>query len=230
MALDRRSLLLGTLAASLTGGAALAAPPPLEWTFDNTRSIGGTPVTLAGQPQVTTSPWGPALLFDGAHDALFIDRHPLAGAATFTIEALFRPDGGAFAQRWFHLESVDTPATPPGTADTRLLFEIRVLPGGWYLDAFANGPGYKQALMAPDRLHPLGQWHHVAQSFDGQTYRSYVNGALQMAMPLAFTPQGPGRCGVGMRLNRSDPFHGALRMARFSRQALPPSAMRPAVT
>jgi hypothetical protein len=224
--IGRRQMLRGGawLAASLGGGGLLAAAPAAagptaEWTFDNLRRIGGHDVAVAGRPALTTSPWGPAVLFDGQGDALFIDHHPLAGAETFTFEAIFRPDGGAFAQRWFHLETVDAPAMAPGSGNTRMLFEIRVLPGGWYLDAFATGPGYRQALMAPGRLYPLGQWHHVAQSFDGTRYRSFVNGELQLDMPLAFTAQGPGRSSVGMRLNRSDPFRGAVRLARFSRQA-----------
>ena len=37
-------------------------------------------------------------------DGLQLDVHPLAGAETFTFEAIFRPDGGNAEQRWFHLE------------------------------------------------------------------------------------------------------------------------------
>ncbi|MFD2783688.1 hypothetical protein ACFS32_24585 [Novosphingobium pokkalii] len=53
-------------------------------------------------------------MFDGVQDALILPRHPLAGAAQFTAEALFRPDGGAFEQRWLHLASDDQPGRPPG--------------------------------------------------------------------------------------------------------------------
>ena len=106
----------------------------------------------------------------------------------FTFEAIFRPDGGAFEQRWFHLAerdpktgllaSADHPKTGQD-ANARFLFELRAVENNWYLDAFVNGPGYNRALMFKDKLHPVGQWYHVAQTYDGKMFRSYVNGVLQ---------------------------------------------------
>ncbi|HEY5347326.1 MAG TPA: LamG domain-containing protein, partial [Rhizomicrobium sp.] len=160
--------------------------------------------------------------FDGVSDALFIDRHPLAGAKTFTFEAIIRPDGGDFAQRWFHLAEID-PATGKDS-DARFLFELRVPPGSgqWYLDAFVNGPGYKQTLAFPEKLHPIGRWYAVVQTYDGKTYRSYVDGVLQGEAEIAFVPQGPGHASVGVRMNRVNYFHGAILEARFTPRALAP--------
>jgi hypothetical protein len=180
---------------------------------------------------VIETPVGRAVLFDGVDDALFINNHPLAGAARFTVEALFRPDGGDFEQRWLHLAERDpvtgrvTNVDPKTKADTnsRFLFELRVVGSEWYLDAFVNGPGYSRALMFPDKLHPLGRWYHVAQIYDGTEYRSYVNGVLQGSAPIAFTPQGPGRAAVGVRLNRVNYFKGAVRQVRFTPRALAPA-------
>lgn len=217
MTMTRREMLIGGAALMTPPGGGLTAPARTEWLFDNLAVLGGEPVTVTGHPRLAPGSGGPAVLFDGVHDALVIDRHPLAGAKTFAFEALFRPDGGAFAQRWFHLESVDDPAMPAGTGTTRMLFEIRVTPAGWYLDGFMTGPGYKQALMVPDKVHPLGLWHHVAQTYDGRHYRSFVNGDLQMEVAMPFTAQGPGRCSIGARLNRVDYFRGAVRMAGFHR-------------
>lgn len=188
----------------------------LTWTFDGRPLDGGVAVGRAGCPRLIDTPIGRATAFDGMQDVLFANRHPLAGARAFTIEALFRPDGGNEAQRWFHLESVDDPTLAPGTGATRMLFEIRVTPGGWYLDAFMAGSGYRQALMRPDRLHAFGQWHRVAQTFDGRAYRSFVDGELEMECPVPFTAQGDGRCAIGARLNRVDYFLGEVRMARFT--------------
>ena len=39
----------------------------------------------------------------------------------------------------------------------------------------------------------------------------------QAEAPLAFTPQGPGRACVGMRMNKVNPFSGAVRQAAFTR-------------
>jgi hypothetical protein len=227
--LVRRDILLGG-GASLVAGQALAAmkSPAILWTFDRLDSIGGEVTHVEGAPSVIDTPLGKAVLFDGVDDALFIDRHPLAGAATFTLEALIRPDGGDFAQRWFHLASDElapvTDAPPVAPSNTRFLFELRVVGDQWYLDAFVNGPGYKQTLIFPDKLHPIGRWHHVAQTYDGETYRAYVNGQLQGEAKIAFTPQGPGRASVGTRINRMNYFKGAIRQARFTPSALKPEA------
>ncbi len=118
------------------GDAAPPAPPNSQtWTFDRLDKIGGHKPTLAGEPRVIDTPLGKAVEFDGVDDALFFDVHPLAGAETFTWEAVFRPDGGAEEQRWFHLNE-----TPAAGADTenRMLFEIRVVDGQWCLDTFVE--------------------------------------------------------------------------------------------
>jgi len=109
----------------------------------------------------------------------------------------------------------------------RTLFEIRVVDGGWYLDAFTTGPGYNKALIVPENLFPLGRWASVQQSFDGKIYRAYVGGVLQAEAEIAYVPQGAGRTGVGMRINKATPFHGAVHSARFTPRALTPAAFAP---
>jgi len=217
-------------AASTAAHAAQSPVSQVTWEFDNLAKIGGFPVTVNGHPKVISSPVGNAIEFDGVEDSLFIESHPLAGAATFTWEAIFRPDGGAEAQRWFHLAERDrrngqfvnlTPVDATQTQDSnpRLLFELRVVNGThWYLDAFTSG----QPLMFPDKLHPIGQWYHVAQVYDGRMYRSYVDGALQGEAALAYTPQRAGAASIGARINKVNYFHGAVAKARFTFKALAP--------
>ncbi|MCW4462653.1 LamG domain-containing protein [Sphingomonas sp. BT-65] len=223
MKTDRRSLLIG--GSALLAGLSLARAKGRDteiWTFDSLTRIGGLTPLIEGAPKLIDGPLGKAVAFDGANDVLFLDRHPLAGAARFTFEALFRPDGGAFEQRWFHLESGEDP-DPTAKTGTRMLFEIRVVEREWYLDTFILGPGYRQPLIVPEKRFPVGRWHHVAQSYDGTTYCAFVNGALQAEAALAFTPQGPGRASVGMRMNKVSPFRGAVRQVAFTRgEALAP--------
>jgi hypothetical protein len=220
----RRILLFTAIALSSMNGvtpyAAQSTVRQLVWDFDNLETIGGLPVTVGGHPKVIESPIGKAIEFDGVQDSLLIEKHPLAGATTFTWEAIFRPDGGAVEQRWFHLAE-RLAATPATEGDIpRLLFELRVANGNtWYLDAFTNG----RALMFPDKLHPIGAWYHVAQVYDGETYRSYVDGVLQGEAPLAYKPQGEGATSVGVRMNKVNYFRGAVAKARFTFKALTPA-------
>ena len=110
-----------------------AAAQSITWRFDDIGRVGGHRTEVLGDPKVIDTPLGKAILFDGKDDAIYVPAHPLADAATFTWEAIFRPDGGAFEQRWFHL------AEQANGTDTgnRMLFEIRVVNGQWYLDSFA---------------------------------------------------------------------------------------------
>src|SRR5580700_1815706 len=88
----------------MTAFAPPADPPSATWTFDHTDRIGGHTTTLLGHPRVIDSPVGKAIEFNGVDDGLFVDVHPLAGAATFTWDVIFRPDAdGPAEQRFFHL-------------------------------------------------------------------------------------------------------------------------------
>ena len=221
------------LLAALTTAGPLAQTGPKQvlWTFDRLDEIGGLKTTIEGHPKLVDTLVGRAIEFDGVDDGIWIEQHPLAGADTFTFEAIFRPDGGGFAQRWFHLAERDpvtgllaSPdhATTGQDANARMLFELRAVGDSWYLDAWVSGPGYRRALMFKDKLHPIGAWYHVAQTFDGRMFRSYVNGVLQGEAEIAFKPQGEGAASVGTRINRQSYFKGAVRQARFTHSALTP--------
>ena len=239
-----KSLFLGAagLALALFAAPATAQDKQTVWKFDNLDSIAGFKTTAEGHPKViATADGGKAIEFNGVDDAMWVENDPVAGYKTFTIEAIFRPDGGDVAQRWFHIATIDPKtgqaALPSGTADPnpRFTFELRVSNHDqWYLDSFthgcptdqivcANPVGYNSALMEPTAKHPIGHWYSVAQTFDGKMYRSYVNGVLQKEVPLNFLPQGVGRTSIGARMNREGGyFRGAVMEARFTPSALTP--------
>jgi hypothetical protein len=197
----------------------------IVWTFDRLSGIGGHKTTVEGAPKLIDTPAGKAVLVDGVNDIIYVDNHPLAGADKFSVEAVFRPDGGAFEQRWLHLAEAD-----PVNGDAqspRTLFEIRVVENAWYLDAFTTGPGYNKTLVVPEKTFPTGRWYAVQQTFDGKIYRSYVNGVLQAEAELDYKPQGQGRTSIGMRINKATPFHGAVLCARFTPRALAVSEFAP---
>lgn len=216
---------LAILATSCTGSRSRFAVPSRSadtavWTFDRLENIGGHKTTVLGDPKVIDSPVGKAVEFDGVDDALFVDNHPLAGASTFTWEAIFRPDGGQREQRWFHL--AEHPATGADT-ENRMLFEIRVVDDKWLLDSYNQSGTANKALMNRTALHPLGAWYHVASVYDGREFSNYVDGVREGAAELHLAPHGPGRASVGVRINKVFYFKGAVHLARFTRRALTPS-------
>lgn len=205
----------------LAGPALFGAARPEVWTFDRLDKIGGLRTMILGHPHVIKTPMGKAVQFNGVDDAIFLPEHPLAGAETFTFEAIFRPErGGAAEQRWFHLAEQD-PKTGEDT-ETRFLFEIRVIGEQWCLDAFVHTPTANKALLYRNLLHPLDVWHQVAMVYDGKEFRSYVNGVLQGKADVHFEPEGPGHSSIGVRINKMFFFKGSVRQARFTRKALSP--------
>jgi hypothetical protein len=217
----QRILLAATLAIPFC-----AAGQQVElWRFDRLDKIGGHTTTILGHPRVIETPGDRAIQFSGIDDALFVNNHPLAGATRFTWEVEVRPDrGGAPEQRFFHLQEQD-PKTGLDTA-TRLLFETRIVENRWCLDSYANSPTGSKVLIDRQRLHSLGEWHHIAMVYDGKEFRHYVDGVLQGAATVQLSPQGEGRSSMGVRINLVDYFKGAIRMARMTRGVLAPEAFR----
>jgi hypothetical protein len=225
-----RSVLALPILAALSVTSAAQAEQT-TWRFDNLKRIGGFAVTAEGAPRLIKGPHGKVVRFDGKADSLFIDGRPLVGAATFTAETIFRPEGGPFAQRFMHIAEtdpvtgLDTPPDGVGDVNGRFMFEIRVEDGYWYLDTYVQSKAGSHALLFKDKRFPIGRWYAVAQTYDGTTYRAYVDGVLQGEAPVAFTPHGPGHVRVGARMNRAYYFTGAVAEARFTDRALTPGEL-----
>jgi len=225
--------LLGALAISASGSLtqALGAQDQTLWKFNNLSKIGGQTPKVEGAPKLVDSPVGKAVQFNGKDTALFFSSRPLVGAKAFTIEAIFRPEGGGFEQRWMHIAETDPKtgldANPGGTSDPnpRHMFEVRVKDDQWYLDAFVNSAAGSKALIDPKKTHPINQWYAVAQTYDGKTFRSYVNGVLENEAEVPFTPHGPGHMMVGVRINHVNYFTGSVAEARFTTRALKPEEL-----
>ncbi len=216
-----RARCLQRAALVLVRGVVCALPATAQelWRFDQTATLGGHATHVLGHPQVIATEYGSAVAFNGVDDVLQVDVHPLAGAATWTWEMIFRPDAdGAAAQRVFHLQARD-PATGADTAD-RMLFEIRIVKGQWCLDSFATSAGRGATLLNCDKLHPLDQWFRVTAVYDGTTLKNYVGDEEQGEAALTLTPQAAGHCSAGARANLQDHFKGAILEARFTPRAL----------
>jgi len=208
------------LALALAAMCALPAKAQEVWRFDQTASLGGHPTKVLGSPKVIDTPMGKAVAFNGVDDALFVDVHPLAGAATWTWEMIFKPDAdGKPEQRIFHLQSVDA-ATGTDIPNERMLFEIRIHDGQWCLDSFATAGGQSRALLNCDKKYPFGKWYRVTAVYDGKMLHNYVGDELQGEGELQLRPELPGRASVGTRIDLRDYYKGAMFEARFTRSAL----------
>ena len=208
-------LRLAVVAAAVCALVHGQADPAEVWRFDRLDRIGGHATTIQGHPRLIETPLGTAVEFDGVDDALFVDVHPLAGARTFTWEAIFRPDGGSAEQRWFHLQEAGS--------ENRMLFEIRVVGDRWFLDSFNQSSSGSATLMNKKSLHPLGAWYHVAAVYDGKTFSNYVNGVQDGRAEVELAPQAAGRSAIGVRINLVYYFKGAIHSARFTRRPLAPA-------
>jgi len=217
------------LTATLLSAFTATAQQPVTWRFDNLTSIGGAHVTTVGSPTVVDTSLGKAIHFNGtakSGDALFFDRAPLAGFATYTFEVIFRPSSkGVEEQRFFHIQE--------SGSESRRMFELRIVDHQWCLDSVAiNAPtgagpeggtaNHRAVTLNCDaaHLHPLDQWYAVAATWDGTTLRAYVNGQLQGEVTATLTPLGPGTTSVGTRIDKRDYFTGDVFSARFSPKVL----------
>ena len=190
------------------------------WRFDRTDSVGGHATKVLGHPAVIDTPMGKAVQFNGVEDVLFVGVHPLAGAATWTWEMIFRPDAdGKPEQRVFHLQAVDA-ATGVDVPNERMLFEIRVRDGQWCLDSFATAAGQSRTLLNCDKKYPFGPWYRVTAVYDGKMLHNYVGDELQGEGPLLIPAERPGRSSVGTRIDLRDYYKGAMYEARFTKSAL----------
>jgi hypothetical protein len=193
---------------------------------------GSRHITVEGHPHVISWSGGRAVEFDGAHDSLFIKGRPLVGAARFTIEVMIRPDGGEFEQKFLHVAETD-PATgadvrPVGDnhdVNNRIMFELRAVANGFYLDGFFNSSVGNVGLATSDYVHPTNQWYVVAQTFDGSHYRTYVDGVMQGEMLTQFAPQNAGNVRIGARMSGVAYFKGAIARIRFTDRALMPNEL-----
>lgn len=189
---------------------------PITWKLDSLDKVGGQTAVRIGHPQIINTSNGEAVLFNGMDDGLVVAQNPVAGAAAFTVEAVFRPDtGGAFEQRWFHIQDESN--------DNRVLLEIRLTGEQWSLDTFIKSGENKLTLYSENFKHAAGQWYHVALVFDGATMRHFVDGKEELSGPLAIQPLGGGSTSIGVRMNRVSWFKGAVIKARFTTRALSPA-------
>jgi len=170
----------------------------------------------SGSPTVISSPYGEAVQFDGKEDALFLDQNPLVNLRQFTVEVVFRPDPKSqFEQRFLHMGEVD---------DDRMLIELRMTDDSqWYLDAFIKSGDSSKTLIDKNKIHPAGDWYHIALVVDDGKMDTYVSGKHELEGRVAFSPFKSGRTSIGVRMNKVSWFKGAIARIRITPKCLAPS-------
>ena len=206
--------------------ALLALPLAAQttWLISNTTNIGGNVVTKLGNPQVISTPYGDAVQFNGINDGLIVSNNPLAGMTNLTAELIFQHYPLTVASAWqpriVHIEA-------PG-ATYRLTLETRVstntTPQMFLLDTFlrfGSTSGYSLTLSNAGFSHPVGDWSHMAITYDGTNFKNYVNGRLEKSGPMSgLVFAAGGTTTIGQRNNNTNYFEGAALALRFTPRVL----------
>jgi len=153
-------------------------------------SSGGEPATACAPDELPTTS---ALAFDGVDDHVTMGLAQELGLATFTLEAWVRRDA----------EGEETGTGVGGVHVVPILGKGR----GENDDTIYNCNyilGFQGGVLAADfedtasgANHPVvgtiavpwGEWHHVAVSYDGTTWRLYVDGVLDVQAEAGATPR-----------------------------------------
>ena len=210
--------------AALIPFALLALPLAAQttWLVNNTTNIGGLPVARYGNPQITPTPFGDAVLFNGVNQGIIIPTNPIAGWTNFTVELIFRPDptnvATAGAPRIFHIAAPDALQNPP---DHRLTLEGRIVNTQWYADTFLRFSAANNVTLADSqKTHPVGQWQQLAVTYDGALFKQYVNATFELSGNVPAGAMTNGICSLGMRANTNNFFQGAVLALRFTPRVL----------
>lgn len=172
-------------------------------------------VNIVGNPTIISCKYGKAVLFNGKDDGIFIDKMPLNGLSAFTIEILVRFDNGGDAeQRFFHCGEVQ---------GDRVLLEMRSTPTSWYLDGFIQSGNINGALISPELVHPLDEWHHIAFEVQDGKQTTFINSKKELEKAIEFKPISKGATSIGVRQNKISWFKGAIYKIRITDKVLQPS-------
>ncbi len=141
---------------------------------------------------------GSALDFDGVNDYVTFGPAPDAGVATFTIETWFRRDGPGVATATSGGSGGVTaiPILTKGQSeadgsnlDMNYFLGIRQSDSVLAADFEDNATGLNHSVAGVTPI-TSGVWHHAAATYDGTTWRLYLDGQLETTLNIGnFTPR-----------------------------------------
>ncbi|MEO6097938.1 MAG: LamG domain-containing protein [Fibrobacteria bacterium] len=187
----------------------------VDWKIDNLKSIGGITPTLLGNPKVIPIEGISSVAFNGKVDGLTLEASPMIGAEEFTVEVIFYPYSGnvSTAPRFVHMQQDE---------DNRITVELRILgTNKWILDTFIKSSPSERTLLSDTAFrHPTDAWHHAALVYRAGQMSHFVNGAKELSGAVTYRPVTGGQSSLGVRLNKTNYFNGAIRQLRVTHKAL----------
>jgi VCBS repeat-containing protein len=148
-------------------------------------------VTVQGDPT------NKAIDFGGTNAFVTFGAAPRLGASTFTLETWFRRDGAGVATFTGTTGITAIPLVTKGMAeldgsnvDMNYFLGIRQSDNVLVADFEDMATGGNHPVAGTTAIVANGAWHHAAASYDGTTWRLYLDGALQTQLVVgAFTPR-----------------------------------------
>lgn len=193
------------------------------WELKSLKKIGGHKIQVFGSPEVVKTDIGKAIRFDGVDDRILVGNNPIGSAREFTIEVIFKADPAyeiSNQPRFIHFQDPDDPM------QKRVMVELRLTPGNeWYLDGYMETDAGNKTLVNRTLTHPLGNWDHVALTFKGNTFTTYVNGVKEISGEVPWKEKlinEAGKVSMGGRMNEINYYKGMIRMIRVTHRALGP--------
>ncbi len=160
----------------------------------------GMSTCVAGVPGDTCLPGSPAgnygMDFDGANEYVTFGAAPGLGASTFTIETWFNRQGPGVATSTGSGGITDAiPLVTKGRAeaegsnvDMNYFLGIRASDGVLVAD-FEDTAGGANHPVAGTTAVASNYWNHAAATYDGTTWRLYLNGNLEATLAANRTPR-----------------------------------------
>ena len=146
---------------------------------------------------VAANPANKGLDLGGTNAYVALGAAPGLGVSTLTIETWFRRDGAGIATNTGSGGVVAIPLvtkgmaeTEGGTVDMNYFLGIRSSDNVLIADFEDTATGANHPVAGTTAIPANGVWRHAAATYDGTTWRLYLDGALQTQLVVgAFTPQ-----------------------------------------